>query len=116
MKRNRTRALDYVLVHRKKVIKGLGALIQILEAFPGRISGADLLAARKAKSKAAKSAKAKRPSKPNAEKANRKKKRRAAKSKKSVRRRTVRTPAEASPQEPLTVTTSEQPAAALGMP
>lgn len=54
MKRNRTQALDHVLEHRKKVIKGLGALIQILEAFPEGISGTDLLAARKARNKAAK--------------------------------------------------------------
>lgn len=75
MKRNRTQALGFVLDHRKKVLKGLNALLQILEKLPAGVSVTELLAAGKAasrkdglkKTKAkSKKAKSKSPAKPDA--------------------------------------------------
>lgn len=58
MKRNRTQALKFVLDHRNKILKGLGALLQILEKLPDDVSIADLLAAGKAAPKKTASKKA----------------------------------------------------------
>ncbi len=51
MKRNRTHALEFVLDHRKKILKGLSALLQILEKLPDGVSVTELVAAEKAVSK-----------------------------------------------------------------
>jgi hypothetical protein len=59
MKRNRTQALGFILDHRKKVLKGLTALLQILEKLPAGMSVAELVAAGKAASRKAKPKKSK---------------------------------------------------------
>lgn len=53
MKRNRSHALGFVLEHRKKILKGLGALLQLLEKLPAETSVADLVKARKSVEKSA---------------------------------------------------------------
>ena len=88
MKHNRTQALGFVLEHRKKILKGLGTLLQILEKLPAGVSVAELVAAGKAESKKAESKKISRKTKAKAKKR---------KSKSSAKPKSAAPPAEPAP-------------------